>query len=389
MSERFKAAMSPALLLGALINGTNIILFLSLGAYQAAISPIIAAVIFVGLYYSLQFKRIKAKHSYLIGAYIVLFEVILHTYFLGFHQGFYYFVFLLPIIFFLNSYWRPFEMYGFVASLVLVLFISYYFFVDTSPIYPLSNLQKNLVQFYNSAGTGIAIIVVLIFYNRLLMRKDEELLAANLELAIRNREISKQHDHLQLLLKEVHHRVKNNLQIISSLISLQQHVVENDDFAEILDQTKQRVAAIALVHQKLYRDGEFDRVNFKAYLNDIILSQQVVNENVVYSVETEEFNLDLDTAIPLGLIVSELIMNALKHGLVDIEEPLLTIRCFQQNNEHTLVVQDNGIGLPYDFSFENPTSLGTELIVALTEQIKGDISFKNNNGAQFTIQFND
>ena len=194
-------------------------------------------------------------------------------------------------------------------------------------------------------------------------------------------------------MKEIHHRVKNNLQIISSLLNLQSHRIDDEEIQAILEEGKNRVQAIALIHEKLYQSNNLSQVNFKHYLHDLLEQQKDVyqdsNRLVLCNLNTQDVYLELDTAVPLGLIAAELITNAFKHGLKNHKTPALEIDLVKSNgNTAELVVRDNGNGLPDNFNIEEVDSLGMEIIEALTEQINGEVTFRNVIGAEFTISFN-
>ncbi len=196
----------------------------------------------------------------------------------------------------------------------------------------------------------------------------------------------------EILLKEIHHRVKNNLQIISSLLNLQSNRIENDEISVLLNESKNRIQAIALVHDKLYRSNDFTSINFKEYLLEILNYQKNIyikpDQELKIESNCEDVHLNLDVAVPLGLIASELITNAFKHGFKNISQPLINLELKRINqNQVVLIVSDNGGGLPTDFDINTSTTLGMELITALTEQINGSVDFKNENGTHFSVTF--
>jgi two-component sensor histidine kinase len=254
---------------------------------------------------------------------------------------------------------------------------------DTSPEF------IAMLNFLNAIGTGAVVIVILIFFSRTIYKKDEALLVANSELERQNKEIKDQHGHLQILLKEVHHRVKNNLQIISSLMSLQSRTVKDRETVAILNESRRRVEAIALIHQGLYQGDNANQVNFKSYLHELMSSQQTMYPHVSYSVESDEAILTLDTAVPLGLIISEMITNSIKHAFDKTNNPSISVQLNKRADDFELLVRDNGCGLSSDFDLLNPVSLGTEIIVSLVDQIDAKITNSNVQGAMFSITFSD
>lgn len=197
----------------------------------------------------------------------------------------------------------------------------------------------------------------------------------------------------ELLLKEIHHRVKNNLQVISSLLNLQHNAVENEITRYVIDETQNRINAIALVHQKLYQSQNIGQIDFGSYLTELVEQQRIIyqNENAVVDCVVEapaNAKLHLDSAVSLGLIVSELITNAFKYAFNERENNTLTILLsILEDKRYQLIIRDNGIGLPPEFEKGETESLGMDLVKMLTEQIDGELIIKNDNGAYFSITF--
>ena len=385
--DRYKSAMIPALLTGIVTNIYISSIFVYIGAYSAIISPMIGLFVFVICFFLLKSDKIQAKESFLIGGYIVAIEVSIHTYFIGWNTGCFYFLFLLPTVFLLNTNWKIWITIVFNGSIITLLVLLWYIFHDGYSLYPIDSNTERIINLMNINGTVLIIIVVMIYFSRTINKKDEALVIANQSLEKQNKEIYSQHQYQQILLKEIHHRVKNNLQIISSLLSLQSKAIDDENVTEVLNESRIRIEAIALIHQNLYQGNKIDRVDFKSYLMEIMSSQQKVNSNLKCEVTSNEVAFKLDIAVPLGLIISEMIMNSVKHAFIGIEKPELKVALKKNNETIELMGQDNGIGLPENFSLELPVSLGTVIIQALTNQIEAEIKYENDNGAKFTIVF--
>jgi two-component sensor histidine kinase len=389
IDERFKLAMIPATLMGVFTNGYILVILLVVKANEAIYAPLIGTLVFLLSFFLLKKSLLKAKLVFLITAYTVVVEVCVHTHFLGWESGFFYFMFLLPIVFLLNSSWKAWMVILFNASIVVITAVLRYKYHTAGGAHYVSPETLESINFLNVGTTGLVVIVIMVYFSRTISVKDDALIEANLELERRNKEISEQHEHQKILIKEIHHRVKNNLQIISSLMSLQQRSLEDEEVLEVLNESKRRVEAIALIHQKLYQDEKVNRVNFNSYLDELMESQQVMNPMVKCTLDADEAVLSLDIAVPLGLIVSEMITNSIKHAFHQTENPELKITLSRNGDEYELLVQDNGVGLPLDFNLNEPTSLGTEIIVALTDQIDAKIEYSNDHGAKFQIHFQD
>lgn len=384
--DRFRLALIPALIMGIISNIYTLCVFILVDAFFLSWSPIISGVLFSICFILLKKNSINPKQTFLIAAYLSVIEICIHTHFLGWDSGFYYYLFLLSMVFLLNSFWKTWMIVFFNFSIAIVLAGLLFFDADGRHVMS-AEIQSN-IKLTNLILTGIIVLVIMIYFRRTVHKKDEALIRANLELERQNIEILEQHKHLQILLKEIHHRVKNNLQIISSLMSLQSRKSGDERLSQFLNESKRRVEAIALIHEKLLQDDKVNRVDFKSYLEELMNSQKLMNPLVKCTVLSKDATLDLDTAVPLGLIFSEMCSNSIKHAFQNVKEPELRAELKHSNEEEfELIVQDNGIGLPVGFDFNNPSSLGFEIINALTSQINGRIEYANDDGAKFHVFF--
>ena len=195
----------------------------------------------------------------------------------------------------------------------------------------------------------------------------------------------------EVLLKEVHHRVKNNLQVISSILNLQSSFVEDKKILNLLKESQNRIKSMAFIHESLYQTKDFSSINFYEYV--VHLSQNLAhsygaNESgIELMLNVEGSLLDLDKAIPCGLIINELVSNALKYAFPNNKKGKIYIESMIKNGTMSLVVYDNGIGLSPEIDFRNTPSLGLQLVVTLVEQIRGKISLERNKGTKYTILF--
>ncbi len=207
----------------------------------------------------------------------------------------------------------------------------------------------------------------------------------------KNKQISKALQDKEILLKEIHHRVKNNLQVVSSLLSLQQRQTKDSNANIALQEGRNRVKAMALIHQNLYQDHNLVGVNVNEYVtklvNSLVNTYKLNNKDVLVTIQVEPIKLDVDTIIPLGLIINELISNVLKHAFVNKEKGVITISLRVIDNLLTLTVEDNGSGLPEDFSVENTQSLGYKLVYSFSQKLEADLSMKGNKeGTKIVIK---
>ncbi len=193
----------------------------------------------------------------------------------------------------------------------------------------------------------------------------------------------------EMLLREIHHRVKNNLQIISSLLSLQLDQIDDDRVRRVLLDSQVRVRSMALVHEKLYQTRSFAQIPVKEYLEDLVEAVRGIYDitiPVALEIRTEDMVLPLETCIPMGLWLSEVVTNAFKYAFRDNSDPRLKIELLSVGERLRLEVADNGPGLAPD-RIEKPTSLGMKLIHILAEQLGGEVRFVNEGGLRVILEF--
>jgi PAS domain S-box-containing protein len=196
----------------------------------------------------------------------------------------------------------------------------------------------------------------------------------------------------EVLLKEIHHRVKNNLQIISSLLSLQSGNINSEDPASTFRESQDRIRSMALIHEKLYRARDISRVDFGEYVSSLtayLCRSYMAGRGVEIIIGIEGIYLDIDKAIPCGLIINELVSNSLKYAFPDGRHGKIHISLSNSDNAYKLIVGDDGAGLPPGLDFRNTTSLGLQLVNTLVGQLEGTIDLEDGAGATFRIAFPD
>jgi PAS domain S-box-containing protein len=196
----------------------------------------------------------------------------------------------------------------------------------------------------------------------------------------------------EVLLKEVHHRVKNNLQVISSILNLQSSYVKDVGTLNILKESQNRIKSMAFIHESLYQTKDFSSINFSEYVvnlsHNLIQSYSNFENEIKLNLDIQNVFLNLDLAIPCGLIINEIVSNALKYAFVDKKGDCeISVTMVLDNENLILKVADNGIGLPKDIDYRNTQSLGLQLVVTLTDQLNGTIEMDSSNGTKYTIIF--
>jgi two-component sensor histidine kinase len=192
----------------------------------------------------------------------------------------------------------------------------------------------------------------------------------------------------EILIKEIHHRVKNNLQIVSSLLSLQRNEIMDPDIAILFAESEKRVGAMAIVHEHLYSSDNLSSIDFLIYLNDLS-SSLASSVGTQWLIQGDQITLTIDKAIPCALAVNELMMNSVKHSWTALRPGHFTITAKNENKEIIVTIADDGPGLPANFSPDSDSGLGLEIVNALASQLKGRLLWGNgqNGGARFELRF--
>jgi PAS domain S-box-containing protein len=208
--------------------------------------------------------------------------------------------------------------------------------------------------------------------------------------------------------KEIHHRIKNNLQLISSLLDLQAEKfkgrknINDSEVLNVFKESQDRIASMVLIHEELYRGREIDKLDFSYYIEKLVdnlfLTYKVENIDISLNMDLEENAFfDIDTAIPLGIMINELVSNSFKYAFQGRDKGEIRIKLSRnengvcekkgRNNNFTLTVSDDGIGIPDNLDIENLESLGLQLVTSLVDQLDGELELKRVNGTEFTIRF--
>jgi PAS domain S-box-containing protein len=197
----------------------------------------------------------------------------------------------------------------------------------------------------------------------------------------------------EVLLKEVHHRVKNNMQVISSILNLQSSYVSDEYALTLLKESQNRIKTMAYIHESLYQNKSFTSVNFSEYVhtlvNNIVQSYSASSEKIKLILNVGKVTLSLDSSIPAGLIINELITNSIKHAFPGARQGVITFNLSCDNNLVHLELKDNGVGFAEGVDFENSHSLGLQLVNTLIEQIDGKFKFQSqkNEGTEVLVTF--
>lgn len=198
----------------------------------------------------------------------------------------------------------------------------------------------------------------------------------------------------EILLKEIHHRVKNNLQVISSLLNLQSKYTGEKQVVEVFKKSQERIRAMAIAHEKLCHSDDLSQIDFRDYIGSLITylfeAYSFIPGQVQLKIEIEEISVNLETAIPLGLIINELVANSLKHAFPGEKKGEIHVELKESEDsvfDYIMMISDNGVGLPGSIDFQESGSLGMVLVGTLIKQLHGVIDYETKNGTHFTIKF--
>jgi len=237
------------------------------------------------------------------------------------------------------------------------------------------NIKDILVTIVNIPGTQNELASIIDITKR---KKAENLIKSSL-------------NEKNTLLREIHHRVKNNMQIISSLLNLQIKYVDEEEAVNVLKESQNRIKSMAMIHEKLYMSDDLAHINFVDYIQSLVknlfYSYNVENTNIKPIFEVEDVTLNMETAVPCGLIISELVSNSLKYAFPNEKKGEILVSLKTVDDKYELIIRENGIGLPEELDFNNLETLGLLLVNNLTEQIDGELTINRSPGTEFKIKF--
>ncbi|MCA6363675.1 MAG: hypothetical protein IM638_11615 [Bacteroidetes bacterium] len=235
----------------------------------------------------------------------------------------------------------------------------------------------------------VAVLYYLFVVRARLIRRQREIL--ELQIKERTQEISRQNEEKSVMLKEIHHRVKNNLQVISSLLNLQADGITDERVLTLFEDCRHRVNSMALIHEKMYQSHNLVNIDINSYIDELmhsLVDAYDTDKTIHLKTDVENLPFRIDTIVPLGLILNEIISNAMKYAFRGLAEGTIMVKLQKTGeNEYLLEAGDNGIGLPASFDLAKASTLGLQLIVMLSEQLSGSVEMLNTQGTLYRIQF--
>jgi two-component sensor histidine kinase len=322
------------------------------------------------------------------------------SFYLGFESGIYFYLFVAPLLLYLLFDFSEkrsilFFLFMYIATFILI-------HTDQNPFSAFTaNADPSHLRFIYSFNfcVTLALCFGLVTYfagnNKkyiLSLTDHQELLVKEIELRTKNEELVKKSLHeREILLAEIHHRVRNNLAIISGLINIQADNLKEEKSKEIFEETKNRIYAMALIHTLLYQNKSFADIDFSQYVEMFCANIQKSYERqpeITIENSIEKVAFDINTAIPLAMIINELVTNAYKHAFKDQHQGKITIQLRATGkDQYEMCVSDNGAGMDRDLHQLTDHGIGLDIVRSLTDQIDGKMRYVNEKGSRFTIVF--
>ena len=246
--------------------------------------------------------------------------------------------------------------------------------------------QRQKSRQYYLVGIAVLLLAVaILFINRYRYKQK-----SNQQLQEKNRQVSAALKERETLLKEIHHRVKNNLQIISSLLNLQSRHIEDQQALEAVKEGQNRVKSMALIHQEIYQKDNLTEINAGHYITNLVQgllkSYELSAGAIELETDIDELELDVDTTIPLGLIINELVTNTVKYAFPDKKEGKLSVTLKKKEDSLLLTVSDNGVGIPKGFDLKKARSFGLKLVHSLARKLEATVSLREGKGTTIDME---
>lgn len=372
----------------------SIFIFLYLQIHVLVIANTLVALLFLFFVYLNKKKYFKFSRTAIILTTNI--GVLFFSFYLGYESGIYLYLFLSPLLIYLLF---DFNEKKYIFSFLLLYLITFLliYFIQKTPFTISEKLSPSSIKFIYSFNFCSAFVLcfglITYFANNndkyiINLIKHQQVLEEEVELRNKSEDLlRKSLNERGVLLSEVHHRVKNNLAIISALINMQIGSLKDEKDKDIFEETKNRIYAMALIHNLLYQNKSFAKIDFVQYVDKFcvnIVKSYRSETIIVIDQQVEAVEIDIETATSLALIFNELITNSIKHAFKNMEKGQITIGL--ENNENKFYkfwVNDNGVGI--DEKTLGSNTMGMEIVKSLVEQIDGKMEYFNNNGSHFTI----
>ncbi len=292
-------------------------------------------------------------------------------------------LYLVPLFFMYQTAERPY-LYSVIVSLLTAAGLFFPHPYSTPLMHSAVNRITGIL-----GGWGVSVLLMRLKHLHVSLLQSHNELEKRVE--ERTGELSQSLREKEALLREIHHRVKNNMAVVSSLLSLEARKIKDAGVRSLFEESQQRVRSMALVHEKLYQTKDLSSINFEDYIksivSEIISTYRIDTSAIAAEINIEGIELDLESAVPCGLIINELLTNAFKHAFPKNRKGLLSVNFTKTDGAFTLTIKDNGVGLPEGFDYKGASTLGLQLVNILTDQLGGTLRIKSDKGTEAVVMF--
>lgn len=378
--NRIALAMRAGTVLGFIVHALLVPFFYFIDVVELAYVCLICALSFGIMFYLI--GSVKQFYTmFFLQSLIIVGHTYFGLYYLGNECGYIFSIFVLLATFLLNARWLFWQRVAYFSIIIGAIVFGVAYSNGHEPIYKLTPDLIFFIRIIVTSTIGIIILTVIYYYSKVVNKND-------LELKRINEQLLKQNIEKQGMLKEIHHRVKNNLQVVNSLLRLQSTKAEDENVVYMFEQAQKRVLSMALLHEKMYRSEDLQYVNAREHI--IILIEDLVNSYAVekkiqLDINIQEVDMGIQTLTPLGLIINELITNSIKYGFKGKTKGKITVHLKKlQDFTYEMIIGDNGVGFD---SEEVTAGIGTKLIQIFIKQLEGSIERLDRAGAFFKLVF--
>lgn len=376
-----------ALYFGALI-GIPIHLLVSIFFYSNDVFVLSALNLFGALYYCFLFylvQSFKLKRAYWLSLFEIILVCFLDTYYVGWEAGFHYYILIFLPVFFLYSHWKIAHIFIATSTVFVGYLGSFLIKSFDAPIYVLPENICFIVNLANFSGAFAAFTGVILFFNSAIVEVQNAFITSN-------KELSKGNEEKKILLKEIHHRVKNNLHVVNSILELQVMEVTDSKIRSYLQDAQRRIITMATIHEKMYGSENLKYISVKGYFESFVRDLKAIYDpqgKVNVKMSIDDIQMDLDTLAPLAFLFNEIMTNSYKHAFNPNQSETPEINCSLNlsGNRVYMVMSDNGSGFEEKLK-ESETSIGVDLIYAFAEELNAQISRTTQHGTSYRFDFN-
>jgi two-component sensor histidine kinase len=380
LQNRFKQALFVGCLTGVFAHLSCLFYF-----YFTSVMEMFYYDICITIYFSvfayLIYKDYNLKAIFILASIEMVVHGYLCSYYVGYQCDFIFFVLALPCVFLLDSTWKTWQIISYLLLLTIMFSVNYLIFETAIPVYI---LPENLITWTSvvmSFTTACIVLIILFYFSKAVNTNEAALKEVCLTLNNKN-------DENKAMLKEIHHRVKNNLQVINSLLSMQSRFIEDESVVAMFKESQKRIMTIAAIHEKLYNSDNLKDLNAKTHITTLVnelIKSYSISQKIKLKIDIEPIYLGLESLVPLGLIINEIITNSLKHAFSSEEENTITLSLVKKDDAlFEMLISDDGIG--FDSAILKK-GLGQKLISIFVKQLNGSIELLKQKGTTYKIIF--